>query len=144
MLDQIEESIARELADHYLYPFARNIYQDIFRSFSHFPLNLKDIDMNGPGTTITYLALVVKMCLQNKNNDFNELFENVQNLLYSKVKPLLIQEPKVETFLGCILYAYHPSQIKNAFSSIRVENIFTEKEIYEYHLKRKTILIYAL
>jgi len=59
MLDKIEYHIARNLADRHNYPFAQNIYISIFKSFSHFPIKLKDIGIYNEGNTITFMALVV-------------------------------------------------------------------------------------
>ena len=144
MIDRIEEQIAKKLADHFMYPFAQNIYQDIFRNFSHFPLDLKSIGMTGPGKTITYLSLVVETCLNHKEDDLDLQYAYVLDNLAKQVKPLLIQNPEVESFLGCILFFYHPAQIRNAFSQINVNGRFTDKEQYEYRLKKKTILIHAV
>ena len=144
MLDQIESTIALKLADRHLYPYASNIYTNIFRAFSHFPLSLEDLEINDSGKTITYLALVIKTCQENHSTSFMELFDYILILMAEKAEPYLIQNLKVETFLGCVLYFYHPSQIKNALQSIGVEKIFSSEEMSEYKLKKETILIYAI
>lgn len=144
MLDQIESDIAQKLAERHLYPYASNIYINIFRAFSHFPLSLDDLEINDSGKTITYLALVIKTCQENHSTSFMELFDNILLLMTEKAKPFLIQNLKVETFLGCILYYYHPSQIKSALQSIGVKKIFNQEEMYEYSFKKKTVLMYAI
>ncbi len=144
MLDQIESDIALKLADRHLYPYASNIYTNIFQAFSHFPLRLDDMEIKNSGQTITYLALVVKTCQENHNTSFMELFDNILILMTEKAKPFLIQNLKVETFLGCILYFYHPSQIKSALQSIGVNKIFDDQEMYEYNLKKETVLMYTI
>lgn len=144
MLDQIESEIARKLADRHLYPYAVNIYLEVFSAFSHFPLRLDDMEMEASGETVTFLALVVKTCQENHNSSFMELFERVFVLMSEKARPFLIQKLRVETFLGCVLYFYHPSQIKNALQSIGVEQIFNEEEMYEYNFKKQTMLMNAI
>lgn len=143
MLDQIEEKIALKLADRHLYPYAVNIYTNIFRDFSHFPLSLKDLEISGSGQSITFLALVVKTCQENHNTSFMELFDKILSLMVTKAEPFLVQNIKVETFLGCLLYFYHPSQIKSAIHSIGVKKIFNASEMYEYNLKKETILMHT-
>ena len=99
MLDQIESAIALKLADRHLYPYASNIYTNIFRAFSHFPLRLDDLEINDSGKTITYLALVIKTCQENHSTSFMELFDLVLVLMSERAEPYLIQNLKVETFL---------------------------------------------
>jgi len=53
MLDKIEYRIAGRLADHHLYPYSRDIYTNIFRHFSHFPISIKELGIEGEGKTIT-------------------------------------------------------------------------------------------
>ena len=144
VIDQIEYRIARELADHHSYPFAQNIYSAIFKAFSHFPLKLAHLEIKGPGKTITYIALVVKACLENRNTSFIHLFEEVLAKLDKELSPLMVQEPKIETYLGCILYFYHPTQIKNAFTKINVKSMFNAKELYEYEIKKNTVLLHVV
>ena len=143
MLDQIENQIARNLADRHLYPYAQNIYLDIFKAFSHFPLKLKDVDLDGEGHTITFLALVVKTCFDKKVSSFLHLYQEV----LEKLMPLsqkMVQDVVVETYLGCMLYYYHPVHLRSQLGKNSAAGFFSEKERYEYELKRKTILIFAI
>jgi len=50
----------------------------------------------------------------------------------------------VEILLGCILYQYHPIQLKTIFYSFNVDQLFNAKEKYEYELKKNTILIHTV
>jgi hypothetical protein len=144
MLDKIEYGIARKLAEHHHYPYGQEIYINIFKNFSHFPLNLKDLEMNGIGNTITFLALVILNCFQQKKSDFLSLYKNVLRTLNDSAAAKLRYNLTVETFLGCVLYFYHPVNIKNILTSVDVEDIFNEKERYEYEIKKKTILLYTI
>ena len=144
MLDQIEKRIARELADHHNYPYGQEIYNSIFKAFSYFPLQLTEMGIKGEGTTITFMAMVVLDCLQFRERD---VFKRYQALLkgYKKtVAPGYPQDISVETFLGCMLYAYHPVDLRSAFATNDTSSIFNKKQQYEYQLKQKTILIYAI
>ena len=144
MLDKIENRIAAKLSEHHLYPYGRDIYINIFRHFSHFPIRLKDLAIDGEGKTITFLAYVVLVSLQHKRNTFLPLYKRVLSELQPKVTPYFPYNISVETYLGCILYRYHPVEIRSAFSSLDVTEVFNDKEIYEYELKKNTILIHAI
>ncbi|MFC2088897.1 hypothetical protein ACFLSX_04785 [Calditrichota bacterium] len=144
MLDKIEFRIAKDLADRHFYPFAQNNYISIFRSFSHFPLNLKDVGITADGTTITYIALVVFRCKEQKKNEFSDFFNSILTKMKNEDAKDINRDITVETFLGCLLYYYHPAQLRNKLSSINIKNFMDEKHIYEYNLKKKTILLYAI
>ena len=143
MIDQIEDVIARKLADRHHYPFAQNIYHDIFKTFSHFPLKLEDVGVKGPGKTITFLALVVHSCLNNRIKNFNDLYEKCLQELKIIAQDLFPQDITVEVFLGCILYYYHPVDIRSVICEIEAKDRFTTRQEYEFDLKKKTILINA-
>jgi hypothetical protein len=144
MLDKIEYKIAENLAEHHLYPYGKEIYVNIFRNFSHFPLNLKDVGMNGTGTTITYMALVIQHCFNKEKIEFISFYKKIlQEIKDSSVAQFRYNLP-VETFLGCILFYYHPVNVKNVLSSIDVQNIFRSKERYEYEIKKQTVLLYTI
>ena len=144
MLDQIEYRISARLSEHHLYPYGRDIYINIFRNFSHFPIRLEDLSIKGEGETITFLAYVVLACLEHKRDKFLLFYRRLLGELQPKVAPYFPYNISVETFLGCILYAYHPVEIRSVFSSIDVDEFFNEKEKYEYELKKNTVLIHAL
>jgi len=145
MLDKIEYHIARNLADRHNYPFAQNIYISIFKSFSHFPIKLKDIGIYNEGNTITFMALVVLKCLGREKNGFLDLYNDILQQLKLNVEQYFPQDIDVETFLGCALYYYHPVNIKNDLSSVdMLEKIFDEKQMYEYEMKKKTILMFTV
>lgn len=144
MLDIIEYRIARKLAEHHHYPYGQEIYISILKKFSHFPLNLSDLEMRKEGKTITFLALVISECFKQEKSDFQSFYKNVLNTLKNSPVAKLRPNLSVETFLGCILYYYHPVDIKNMLSSVQVDDIFNDKEKYEYEIKKKTVLLYAL
>jgi len=125
-------------------PYAQNIYLNIFRKFSHFPINLSDINIKGEGKTITYLALVVYNCFNSKRLPFLELYRDILNLHKSDIQSLFLQDITVDTFLGCILYYHSPIDIKSALSDIKMDTLFTTKQLKEYKLKKKTIMLYIL
>ena len=141
MLDQIEHQIANRLAQKHNYPYAQNIYINIFRSFSHFPIMMADIGMNGPGDTITYLALVVYKCFEENEISSINLYQKILKQLKPLVTHLFPQDCTVETFLGTILFFFHPSGIKNQLGKKEIQELFDDKQLYEFHLKKKTILI---
>jgi hypothetical protein len=144
MLDKLEYRISKELADHHLYPFAEHNYLNIFNAFSFFPVNFKDIGIKEEGNTVTFLALVVYYCFRNRKDSFEETYEYVLKELKNIAQPFMHQDIVVETFLGCILYYYHPSDLKNKLSSINTSKIFDNKQSYEFEMKMKTILIFAM
>jgi len=145
MLDIADEKIAQKLANRYLYPFALNIYHDIFKAYSHFPLQISKIDLNLSGKTVTYISWVVYECFNHNCDDFLSLFYTVRDIMTEKAKPFLFQDVTVETFLGCLLYYYHPTDIRSALSSYSVGKLnFSEKERYEFEIKKKTLLLFAL
>ena len=144
MLDKIEYRIAAQLADHHLYPYGRDIYINIFRHFSHFPIRMKDLDIGGEGETITFLAYVVLFSLQHKNDGLLPFYKQVLEEIRVKVASFFPFNITVETLLGCILFQCHPVEIRSVFSSLDVDPFFNDREKYEYELKRNTILIHAI
>ena len=144
MLDKLEYPISKELADHHFYPFAEHNYLNIFNAFSFFPVNFKDIGIEEEGNTVTFLALVVYYCFRNRQDSFTETYEYVLKELKNVAQPYVLQDIVVETFLGCVLYYYHFSDLKNILSSINTSKLFNKKQIYEFEMKKKTILIFAM
>ena len=144
MLDQIEPKIAHQLAMRHNYPFAENIYMNIFHKFSYFPIKLADLDIKARGETIILMALVIRECFRQPNMNHDKLYATILPILKAKVEPLFPQDITVETFLGTILFYYNPINIQNALSLLDPENLFDEKQRYEYELKKKTILLYAM
>jgi hypothetical protein len=144
MLDKLEYRIAKELADHHFYPFAEHNYLNIFNAFSYFPINFKDIGINEEGKTVTYLALVVYNCFKNRKNNFNETYQAVLVELKKIAQPHFPQDIVVETFLGCFLYYFHPSDLKSKLSAINTTSIFNKDQQYEFDIKKKTILLYSI
>ena len=144
MLDQIEYRIANNLAEHHFYPYGQEIYINIFKKFSHFPFRLKDLDMKGEGKTITYMAFVILHCFEHEKTDFLEFYKKILNELKNSPVAKLRHNLAVETYLSCLLYYYHPIDIKNILSAIQVDDIFNDKERYEYEIKKKTILLYTV
>jgi hypothetical protein len=144
MLDKIEYSIAKKLAEHHHYPYGQEIYINIFKNFSHFPLNLRDLEMKETGNTIIFMALVILYCFKHKKSEFRRFYENVLYDLQKSAVAKLRNNLAVETYLGCVLYYYHPVDIKNNLTSVYVDDIFNNKERYEYEIKKKTVLLYAL
>lgn len=141
MLDQIENQIAYQLAQKHNYPFSQNIYINIFRSFSHFPITMSDIGLEGMGKTITYMALVVLKCYEIEGHTLPELFQKVLKELKPLVESYYPQDCTVETFLGAALFFSHPSSIKSDLGDKDVKIMFTEEQLYEFELKKKTIYI---
>jgi hypothetical protein len=144
MLDQIEYRIAKQLADHHNYPYGQDIYRSIFKAFSYFPLRMKQMGISGEGETITLLAMVVLHCLDNKEKDVFRLYRLLMKRYQQLVASSYPQDISVETFLGCLLYRYHPVNLRSAFNSLDITPIFNKRQQYEYELKKKTILIYAI
>ncbi len=144
MLDKIEYRIANRLAERHFYPYGQDNYINIFRKFSHFPLKLEDINLKGEGTTITFIALVIHICFDQKYNEFIDFHKSVQNVLNSQAAKFCTQDITVETLLGCILYYYHPAQIRNRLSTINLTNYFDESHMYEFNFKKETILMYTV
>ena len=144
MLDKLEYRISKKLADHHFYPFAEHNYLNIFNAFSYFPINFKNIGINEEGKTVTFLALVVYYCFKNRKNNFNETYQAVLKELKEIAQPYFSQDIVVETFLGCVLYYFHPSDLKSKLSSIDASKIFNKDQKYEYDIKKKTILIYSI
>ena len=144
MLDKLEHKIAKKLADHHFYPFAEHNYLNCFNAFSYFPVNFKHIGINEEGKTVTYLALVVYFCFKNRKSSFEETYQAVLEKLKKAAQPYISQDIVVETFLGCVLYYFHPSALKNKISSIDTSKIFNKKQKNEYELKKETILIYSI
>jgi hypothetical protein len=144
MLDQIEYRIARNLAEHHFYPYGREIYVNIFKSFSHFPLSLKGLEIKGQGDTIIFMALVIFHCLDHEKTDFPSFYKKMLQILEESPVAKMRNNLSVETYLGCILYFYHPVNIKNILSSVQVDEIFNDKERYEFEIKKKTVLLYTV
>ncbi len=144
MLDKIEYRVAAKLAEYHLYPYGREIYIHIFRKFSHFPLRLEDLGIKGDGLTITFMAYVTLFCFDKNKENFLPFYKRIVSELEPVIHSIFPYNISVETFLGCVLYYYHPVDIKNVLSSIEVNAIFDEKEQYEFQLKKKTLLIHAI
>jgi len=144
MLDTIEYSIAKKLAEHHLYPYGREIYVNIFKKFSHFPLNLKDLGIEDQGMTITFMSLVILHCFDHKKTDFPVFYKKILQELEDSPVAKMRYNLGVETYLGCVLYYYHPVDIKNILSAVQVDDIFNDKERYEYEIKKKTVLLYTI
>lgn len=144
MLDKVEYRISKELAEHHFYPFAEHNYLNIFNAFSYFPIDFKDIGIKEEGKTVTFLALVVYFCFRYRKNNFNETYQSVLSELKEIAQQYFPQDIVVETFLGCILYYFHPSDLKSKLSSIEAIKFFNNEQLYEFDLKKKTILIYSM
>jgi hypothetical protein len=144
MLDSLDYTVSKKLADRHLYPFAQQIYADIFKSFSHFPVDLHNLGISGKGKTVTFLAYVIFSCFERSYPSFQLLYQNIVKKMQSEVKTILVQDINVETLLGCILYYYHPSMVKNALARNDIITMLSEHEKYEYELKKDTILLHIL
>ncbi|MCK4559862.1 MAG: hypothetical protein KAV45_08775 [Calditrichia bacterium] len=144
MLDKIDYRIARNLAENHHYPYAREIYINIFKNFSHFPLKLQDLGIQDQGTTITYMALVIWRCFDHGKTDFSKFYKKILQELKESPVSKMRYNLAVETYLGCVLYYYHPVNIKNILSTMEVDDIFNDKERYEYEIKKKTVLLYTI
>ena len=96
------------------------------------------------GLFAIFLALVVLTCFQQKKSDFLDLYKNVLHTLKESAVVRLRYNLSVETYLGCVLYYYHPVNIKNILTAVEVDDIFNEKEKYEYEIKKKTVLLYII
>jgi hypothetical protein len=144
MLDKIEYTIADKLAEHHLYPYGKEIFINIFRNFSHFPLNLQDLGIKDQGITITYLALVIRYCFNQDKTEFLSFYRQILQQIKASPAAKLRYNLSVETFLGCILYYYHPVNVKNILSSVEVQDIFNSKERYEFQIKKNTVLLYTI
>ena len=141
MLDLAEQRIAHLLAEHQHYPYGTEVYLNVFRHFSHFPIDLKHFNTGLPGETVTYMALVVYECLNQKATNFLDLYETVLRKFNRLAADHLPQDITVETFLGCILFYYHSTNIRTALLTMDVNPILEPKFLYEYELKKRTILI---
>lgn len=144
MLDKIEYSIANRLAERHFYPYGQNNYINIFRKFSHFPIKLEDINLKGEGSTITFMALVVHKCFEQKHDEFMEFYQGVHDVLQNQAAKYFPQDIVVETLLGCILYYYHPTQIKSKISTLQINKYIDESHLYEFNFKKETVLMYAI
>ena len=144
MLDKIEYRIAKKLAERHHYPYGLEIYINILKKFSHFPLLLGDLDIKVQGTTITYMALVIFHCFDHKKTDFPDLYKKMLQKFKESPIAKMRYNLAVETYLACVLYYYHPVNIKNILSSVQVDDIFNDKERYEYEIKKKTVLLYTV
>ncbi len=144
MLDKIEYRIANRLAGRHFYPYGQDNYINIFRKFSHFPLKLSDINLRGEGSTITFIALVIHKCFDQKHEEFIDFYNGVQNVMNEQVAKYCTQDITVETLLGCIIYYYHPAQTRNRLSTINLTIYFDESHMYEFNLKKENILMYTV
>ena len=144
MLDKIEYRIARNLAENHHYPYGREIYINIFKNFSHFPLKLQDLGIQDQGTTIIYMALVIWRCFDHGKTEFSSFYKKILQELKESPVAKMRNNLAVETYLGCVLYYYHPVNIKNILSTTSVNDIFNDKERYEYEIKKKTVLLYTI
>ncbi len=144
MLDKIEFRIAAKLAEHHLYPYGREIYINIFRKFSHFPIKMEDLGIKGDGLTITFMAYVTLFCLDQRKENFLPFYKKILAELEPKIRPYFPFNISVETLLGCVLFYYHPVEIKNVLLFFNPDTLFDKKEKYEYELKKKTVLIHAI
>lgn len=144
MIDLMDFRVAHALSEHHLYPFAENIYVKIFRSFSHFPLPLSDLKLEGEGHTITLIALVVLNSLKLHCSSFSELYPKMLGWTKEEAQPIFPQDTTVETCIGCMLYLYHPADLHDAMAMFDPENIFNQKQMYEYEFKKKTVLMNAV
>ena len=144
MIDQADYRVAKRLAERHFYPFAENIYIDIFKAFSHFPLSLKKLGINGEGETITLMALSAQTCFETDKGDFESLFEDVLKRLKILIGDRHPQDITVDVLLGCVLYFYHPSEIRGRLSSFKADKYLTDKQQYEFELKKKTFHIHII
>ena len=144
MIDQADYRVAKRLAERHFYPYAENIYSNIFKAFSHFPLSIKKIALDLPGDTITLLALSVHFCFDSRSKEFDALFKEILEKLKPLVSNIHPQDITVDVLLGCFLYYYHPSEIRNQLSSYPSEQRLTQKQQYEFELKKKTFYIHII
>jgi len=144
MIDQADYRVAKRLAERHFYPYAENIYNNIFTAFSHFPLSINKIGVGLEGKTVTLMALCVHFCFDANNKKFDMLFEEELDKLKSLTANLHPQDITVDVLLGCFLYYYHPSEIRNQLSSYPLEQRLTPKQQYEFELKKKTFYIHIV
>ena len=138
------QTVCSTLSEHHHYPYGREIYVNIFRYFSHFPLRLEDLNIHGDGETITLMAYVSLYCLERRKENFIPFYKKILTDLHPKITPFFPFNISVETFLGCILFFYHPVEIKNTLNSFETDPLFNDKEKYEFELKKRTVLIHAI
>ena len=144
MIDQMDKTVARQLAERHLYPYSQNIYQSIFKYFSHFPVDLQDINIKGQGVSITVMAWSILSALQMRFRPFEILNTEIYAHIRSNIPAYFPQDPIIDVFFGSILFQYHPAQVKNALSLINAENRFDSRQLYEYELKKRTLFIYIV
>jgi hypothetical protein len=144
MIDQADQEIARQLAEHHMYPYAKDIYQAIFKSFSHFPISKKDIDLRIAGETITVMAWAALLSFQTDHTDFEDLHRRINAAIKEKIPPYFPQDPMIDILFGCLLYQYHPSQVRNALSILNIHEILDSQQRYEFELKKRTLYIHIL
>jgi len=144
MIDQADLQVAHQLAERHMYPYAKDIYQSIFKRFSHFPVSLKDVNVKISGTTITVIAWAVLLSFQTRHSDFAELNERVNTALKEKIPPYFPQDPTIDILFGCLLYYYHPSQVRNALSMLDIHHLLDSQQRYEFQLKKRTLYIYII
>lgn len=146
MLDQIDYQIAEELAEHHNYPYAQNIYSDIFKAFSYFPISLSKVDIEAEGESIVFIALVIRECLNRhgSNEEFEMLFRKIFSELKYKAAEYMPQDITVETFLGCALYYFHPLDLRSSLFTINLGKFFNDKQLHEYEIKKRTVLLFVV
>ncbi|HID39921.1 MAG TPA: hypothetical protein EYP36_10475 [Calditrichaeota bacterium] len=144
MVDQADYRVAKQLAERHFYPFAENIYINLFKAFSHFPLPIRIVSAGLEGETITLMALSVHTCFNSSNKAFDILFDSTSLKLKQLVSGFHPQDITVDVLFGCFLYYYHPSEIRNQLSSYPADQRLTEKQQYEFELKKKTCYIHIV
>ena len=142
MIDQADLEVARQLAERHMYPYAKDIYQSIFKRFSHFPVGLKDIQLKISGAMITVIAWAALLSFRTKYSDFEELNDRVHTAIKEKIPPYFPQNPIIDILFGCMLYYYHASQGRNALSMLDINKMFDSQQRYEFQLKKRTLYIY--
>jgi hypothetical protein len=72
------------------------------------------------------------------------MYITILEQLKETVQPIFPQDITVETYLGVVLYLHNPINIRNELTRVDTNILFDSKQKYEYELKKKTILLYAL
>ncbi|MBN2423460.1 MAG: hypothetical protein JXR46_07965 [Calditrichaceae bacterium] len=146
MLDRIDYQIAEELAEHHNYPYAQNIYSDIFKAFSYFPISLSKLNIESESESIVFIALVIRDCLKRhgRNDDFELLFRKILSEMNYKAAEHMPQDITVETFLGCALYYFHPLDLRSSLFTIDLKRFFNNKQLHEYEIKKKTVFLFVV
>ena len=144
MIDILDNEIAQRLAEKHNYPYAKDIYLNIFKKFSHFPIYLNELEIEQKGNTVSFIALVVLSCFSQKKTRNSDMYITILEQLKETVQPIFPQDITVETYLGVVLYLHNPINIRNELTRVDTNILFDSKQKYEYELKKKTILLYAL